>query len=237
MGDTLDVGDNDNSRQDILSLVSKENAEFVHFNNNRVTLDAKKIKTDDQGAKLLSDLINSPKKFLYESTDLLRMRDKDGNKTTGFLHKPMASIPHGIVNASEFGKDANGEHLHRPRAGYDGQVVIHPDAGLIEAASSLDVPSHGIYLSDYMKEPPRYGSLVIVKPRSALIFHELAENYERTHNNVDYSGANGAHQKAIDRENTWSGRSLRPGMGLDVLKMSPPTKDQYKEMLKLINEY
>src|SRR5690606_10133934 len=96
-----------------------------------------------------------------------------------------------------------------PREGYDGQVTIRTKAIFYDSEGN--------------------------DSRSSVIFHELAENYERTTNNVGYSGESGAHRLAIKRENKWSGASSSPGtmsIGRPV-----PSKKSVKVLNTIIRQY
>jgi len=74
--------------------------------------------------------------------------------------------------------------------------------------------------------------------RASLVFHELAENYERTNNNIDYNGLSGAHKLAIEREKGWLLRgSLNPEEGGLMEGGKPPTPNRKLEIRKLIAEY
>lgn len=219
LGDTLKVGKTEESSKDILRLVRSSNEKYIKFDpaNGNVTLDFSKLdkkKTpadlfkDDEGLSLINDLITSNKRFLYEATPLVLIKSENGNKTGGFTQ----SLAHAIVNASNYGQDSNGAHTHRPRDGFDGQVIISPNASFEEVDSNQNLVS---------------------KTRASVIFHELCENYERTHNNVNYSGAKGAHQLAKDREGKWHNKSNTPGeLGANPRESSPSKK----EKARLLND-
>lgn len=139
----------------------------------------------------MSNLVTSDKKFLHEASDLLLIRNDNGDKVAGMTYL----LPNRLANASEYGKDSNSGNEYRPKPGYDGHVVIHPDAVFIEYDTC-------------------YSGIKIEVSRASLVFHELAENYERTNNNIDYNGLSGAHKLAIEREKGWLLRgSLNPGEG------------------------
>src|SRR5690606_12126887 len=140
----------------------------------------------DDGLNLLNQLISSEQNFLFESSDVFLGKDEAGNKV-GF---EMWRDNNGVINASEGGCDSSGGLSFRPKDGYTGQVVIG------NSVSFGEVDSNGYQ---------------VTKPRSSVIFHELTENYERTQNNVNYSGSDGAHARAITREMNWSGKSSSPG--------------------------
>ena len=91
-----------------------------------------------------------------------------------------------------------------------GQVVINPDATFIET------------------DPDKAW---VTKTRSSVVFHELSENYERTHNGVDYLGVDGAHNRAIEREKKWHGKSYMPGA---ANASAPETSGARREELRKI---
>jgi YD repeat-containing protein len=222
LGDTLKVGNTKESSKDIKSLTNRTNKKYIKINTDgNVTLDFSEInknKTpadlfkEDEGLSLINDLIRSDKSFLYEATPLILIRDQTGAKVNGFTFLMRLSI----VNASNYGQDSTGGHNHRPRDGFDGQVIISPNATFEETDAS--------------------GAL-ITKPRATLIFHELAENYERTHNNVNYIGTNGAHELAKKRELKWDKKSNTPGELAILPYERKPSNKVIRELLILSNLY
>ena len=114
------------------------------------------------------------------------------------------------------GKDGMGQHIERPRDGYDGQVTILSTATYYEADNNYNTPG-----------------TETKKSRSAVVFHELAENYERTTNQIDYSGA---HEIAKNRESNLDGRSKYPGSQSGY--QNPPITPEYADKLhEIINSY
>jgi RHS repeat-associated protein len=188
------------AESDILSLVSKSNKQYVRFGDDgRVTLDfgdldsneISILKRRDEGLSLLSDLINSGKRILYEATDLILLRDEQGKKISG----SMAKDSNLVVNASEGGLDSENKRIFRPREGYDGHVIVSSTGTWNE-------------LDSFNK------TITVLKSRASIIFHELAENLERTKNNIDFNDKGpkvGAHNLAIRREYKWNKRSNTPG--------------------------
>ena len=69
------------------------------------------------------------------------------------------------------------------------------------------------------------------------MFHELAENFYRTHGGVDYLGGSGAHQLAINREKLWHGLSLKPGDISKINGLKRPTEAVLKEYSIKIKNY
>jgi hypothetical protein len=114
----------------------------------------------------------------------------------------------GVVNAGKegTGKDATGKYTWQPNGNYDGQVVISPTSSYKEDGST--------------------------KSRRSVIFHELAENYERVNNGVDYKGFKGAHALSQRRERGYWGKSLYPGAVSDPISPMPP-RDEMKNLYNL----
>lgn len=201
-GDTLDYGNTYSaaaSKMDILSLVNPDNHSHITFDNGRVGIDMaglsnadfQKLLSEDEGLNLLNDLINSPKKFLYDASDISIY-----NTGVNYNIYQTAKTPteHYLLVASDNGRDSKGGFYYKPSPGYNGTVVIHPSAEFYE----LDV----------------FGAR-IKKSRASIVFHELAECYERTHLGNDYQSGffrKGAHEKAQDRELKWWGQSAKPGV-------------------------
>jgi hypothetical protein len=221
-GDSLKISNNSQAKEDIYSLVSEENRRFLSMGKNSsfvsVSLDfgnlsekqIKKILRDDKGLKLLHDVISASERYLYEASELALLNDESGN-AVGVM---MLMDNNGIVNASANGRDSSGGLTYTPASGYDGHLVVSADGVWMENNRGNNV----------------------VKPRASIVFHELAENYERTTNGVDYGGHNGAHAIAIRREYSWKSRSSQPG---SITAYSNPNKrNVIGPMLNYIfNEY
>jgi len=211
LGGGLDIADNDASRNDIKSLVMPKNEKYITFIGNRVGLDFGDLGADaqaallnsDEGLNLINDMITSNQKMLYEASELAMCHYEDGNRIT----KNLLDTRNQLINASTKGKDSDGTYTYLPKGKYQGQVVINPNATFREA--DLD----GAW---------------VTKTRASVVFHELAENYERTHNGVDYKGADGAHNRAINREKRWHGKSYRPGAA--EASAVEPSKERKKEL-------
>ena len=225
LGDTLDIADNKDSKDDINSLVLSSNQKYITFNKGRVELnfgsmsksDINTLLKKDEGLNLINDCITSKKKFLYEALQYKLNKDASGNKTFGVLYKG----PFGIINIGDknSGLDSKNKLPEFPKDDYNGQIIIEPNRTFYE--------SNG------------YGRTV-VKSRASIVFHELAENYERVHNGIDYNGAHGskgAHQLAIDRENKWSYKSNTPGGVIHVSAGIPPTSSESLNIQKEVKKY
>lgn len=181
-GDTLFALDRE-SQVDIMSLAGQYRKRVLFNDRGVASLDytgmsseEKEAMNSDPGVALIKDIVESPLKILYESTDVVCCTNPDGSKTVGAVLNDRSKI----VNLSRFGLDSNDELPYLPRDGYDGQVVISPNAK---------------YYSD--------GFLVL---RTEIIGHELAENYARTVKKLNYKyppeeGKQGAHQYANERMN------------------------------------
>ena len=125
-GSELDIpSKDDKNRQqteaDLLSLVNESNRDRVKFDNNgHVQLDLDGVNIgEDKGLSLLSDLVSSSKKYLYEASDEI----KCGTIEEGFATS-MDDNRHGVVNASNNGLDSRDGYTYMPRDGYDGQVIL-----------------------------------------------------------------------------------------------------------------
>ncbi len=221
LGDDFDIATNKESKEDVYSLSKNKNKKYIKISEEgKVTLDfgdkskkeIDKILAKDEGLALINDLFKAKEKYLYEASDVLLARKEDFSKKGENMYSAIS----GNVNASNGGKDDQGSYGVRPKEGYDGQVVILP--------RSISEQNDGSY-----------------KPRSARVFHELAENFERTTNKVNYydksSGVeNGAHQRAINRELNWSGRSITPGVFMKYYPPTPPP-GRIEAIQKIIDNY
>jgi RHS repeat-associated protein len=180
-GMDLEVGQNEESKSDLLSIAKKDNQKRIIISETgNVTLDfsglsskeKKKLLRNDKGLNLINNMVESDKKFYFESSNVALLRDGGGGKATPIIN---VGFFNGVINASLFGKDANKIHTYLPREGYDGQVVV---------------AIHGEWIDNSN-----------VSNRKSLIFHELAENYYRTHYGYDYhpnksNKGFGAHDRA-----------------------------------------
>jgi hypothetical protein len=221
-GDKFRIGgDKQQSKDDVNSIAKSKNQKYIKTDESGiVTLDfgnssqkkINKILKKDEGLALVKDLVEAKENYLYEASDIILLNNENGDKMTDVMYRDNTQI----VNASNGGKDSRGGHTERPRDGYDGQVIIHPGAQWEEETVS--------------------GS-PINKSRASIVFHELAENFERTHNCVDYSGNNGAHNLAIYRENKWHGHSYSPGMYTKIIPAAEPTKARSNEIIQIFENY
>lgn len=226
-GNTLDIGKNMQSKKDVLSLVSKGNHKFLKFDEktNRVTMDfgnmkepeIKKLLSEDEGLNLINEMVAAPQKFLYEADNLALLKDENGSKTGVMMHLD----GNGVINASDKGLDSEGKYTYLPRDGYDGQMVVQLGATWQETYTSSDGTVQ--YKVD--------------KLRSTVIFHELAENYERAlgTNYHGYGKALGAHNRAELREQKWVNKSLHPGVA-EIKNRSLPSEAEIIEMKKRIKK-
>lgn len=85
----------------------------------------------------------------------------------------------GVVNASLNGLDSRNAYTHKPKVGFDGHIII---------------AKSGIWY-----ETDNKGFLNNI--RTSIVFHELADNYYRTAEGMNY---NEAHDKATRREGFFS---------------------------------
>ena len=145
-GEELDIPDitQNNRKQtqdDILSLVQKENRNRILFDKNgsiKLDLDGlnKSQIENDKGLCLLSDLINSTKKYYYETNDQISCEIMyDGYPTS------MDGIRHGTVNASNNGLDSENRITYKPKSGYDGHVILAQSGRWTDNAGNNARPS------------------------------------------------------------------------------------------------
>lgn len=201
-GDTLAIANNQTTLSDINSLVMSGNQQYINFSGNgsfsQVSLNFGSMSQDainallasDVGLSLLNNLVVAGQNYLYEASEIALVRDESGNRTG----VAMFMDNNGVVNASNNGLDANGKNTFLPTAGYDGQVVISSQGSWSEVNQNTGT--------------------VVAKSRSSIVFHELAENYQRTTNGINYHGSGsilGAHNIAVSQEQNWYGKSLTPG--------------------------
>ncbi len=108
----------------------------------------------------------------------------------------------------------NGIAIGNPHKGFDGQVCLSSNRTWYELGDD--------------------GVTIVAKPRASAVFHELWENYERTHNGLPYdfplydnsgntiytgfmrfakdNNRDGAHDKAIKAEEKFHNKSKHPGV-------------------------
>ncbi|MBR3723784.1 MAG: RHS repeat-associated core domain-containing protein [Bacteroidales bacterium] len=162
-GDTLFALDR-KSQLDIISLADIYRNRIRFDDRGVASIDYSGMSDDDietmnshPGVALIKDISDSPVKILYEATDLILCTNPDGSKIIGF----MTNKPTRIYNLSRGGLDSNNDRPYLPREGYDGQVIISPNAK---------------YYCDGLQAF-----------RTEIIGHELAENYARTAFNCNYN--------------------------------------------------
>ena len=167
------------SKQDILSLVKEKYKKYICF--------------DKEGNVSLSEDVTDGMlkndKGLALIKDLVTSQKKflyeSNDDISAVFHDEeshsMIEIGDGIINASNNGKDSNGGYTHRPAKGFDGHVI------LAKSGRWLDCDKKSL--------------------RRSLLFHELAENYYRTHFGLNYEEA---HEKAREREGVSFG-NMNPG--------------------------
>lgn len=161
-GDTLFALDRQ-SQTDIMNLAGSYRDRILFDDRGVASIDYSGLSDEeinkmnaDLGVGLIKDICDSPLKILYESSDMIRCTDNDGNEITGY----MGTDNNGVLNLSRGGKDSYNNHTYLPREGFDGQVIVSPN---------------GMWSSR--------GLHVI---RLEIVGHELAENYARTVHNCNY---------------------------------------------------
>jgi RHS repeat-associated protein len=218
-GMDLDVPNDSESKSGLNSIVRNENRHIIQINESgNVSIDfsglsekeIKKTLRKDPGLAIINDLVNSDKKFLFEISDVALINSEAGNKAGLFI---VNNSDLGVINASNYGKDSDDSNTHRPRDGYDGHVVI---------------AQSGVWQDRSGKSNKR-----------SLIFHELAENYYRTHYGYDYNGNNtnsnqGAHYRATRRE---GGAYMNSTPGHFTYSPAKLSNNQMNALQKKINKY
>lgn len=185
-GETFVVADNDDSHNDLLSIVKPNNMDRISFGKDgKITVDMSGLKTEDAGLSLINDMACSEKNYYFETSDIALCRNENGNRT--YVDLTFENTL-GCINASTGGLDSRGKHTELPIEGFDGQVVISKSGSF------------------------SYGPQ---DRRRNVVYHELAENYLRTDKGMNYFGNNcgtndGAHRTAAKMEfNAWG--TIMPG--------------------------
>ncbi len=210
LGDVFDVKNDNASKKDVKDLAKTKNQDFIKFDKNgRVSLDfgnlsdkakAKAIKRD-AGLNLIKNLVDAKSDdgedeyYHYASTNertgvvgetdvpeaykdkigqpfSFNVDDKAGTTIEGGTESANYSF---FMNQSRTPRGDGGIHT-LPANGYDGSVQISPGTYFTKASGS---------------------DVHIEVPRASLVFHELTENYYRTHSKMTYPKA---HEKAIGNE-------------------------------------
>jgi RHS repeat-associated protein len=224
-GDTLAIANNQTTIGDINSLVLSSNQKYLSFSGsgsfNQVSLnfgnmsqeDINNLLASDAGLSLVNNMVNAGENYLYEASEIALVRNDAGDRTG----VAMFMDNNGIVNASNGGLDGNGAHTFRPTEGYDGHLVISSQGSWSEVNSS---------------------GTTVAKSRGSIVFHEMAENYERTTNGINYHGSGfkrGAHALAVSQENSWHGKSITPGGIAPNGYSNPYTMKTHGMILNAIN--
>ncbi len=166
----------DASSQNDLRSIAGEYSDMLKFDDRGNVLldyrgrDKNQINAQHEGIGLLSSIIDSDCKILYEASDIALMRTVDGSKICGYMDDKET----GVMNLSTFGFDSNNSLSYLPREGYDGQVVVSLSGEWIGVENGT-------------------------KNRTEIVSHELAENYARTVLGYDYNGKPSAHNYANER--------------------------------------
>ncbi|MBR3466417.1 MAG: hypothetical protein IKH15_04275 [Bacteroidales bacterium] len=176
-GRTFVVGDDNESRKDILSIVAEHHRHRISFGENGVvSVNLEGLSDEalekDIGLSLINDMAGSDYKYYYETSDIALCCNSNGEKIAPALY---LSQFRGVINASRNGVDSKNGHTQLPMEGYDGQVVIAKTGEF------------------------RYQGRDV---RINIVFHELEENYLRTDKCMPYWGPKGvgAHETAADIE-------------------------------------
>ena len=177
-GEYLEVADNDDTHNDLLSIVGKTHRDRVIFNKDgSVSVNMEGLSQEaidkDIGLSLIKDMVNSDYNYYFETSDEAFFCDKLGNRVSNLICNEYYK---GVINASRHGFDCSGSYMYLPMDGFDGQVVIAKSGSF--TLNGQDV-------------------------RKNIVFHELEENYLKTDMNMNYYGSNGigAHRTAARIEN------------------------------------
>ncbi|MBO4306725.1 MAG: RHS repeat-associated core domain-containing protein, partial [Bacteroidales bacterium] len=167
------------SRNDILSLVRKKNRKYIQFDENGKV----HISCEVTEGKLKMD---KGLALIYDMvySDKLFFYESNDDISSVFRDEEkhdMSENELGVINASKYGKDSNHGYTHVPKEGFDGHVI------LARSGEWLDGNNNSLRIS--------------------LLFHELSENYYRTHCGMDYEDA---HHNARMRESVSFGNN-NPG--------------------------
>ena len=205
-GEYLEVADNDDTHNDLLSIVGKTHRDRVIFNKDgSVSVNMEGLSQEaidkDIGLSLINDMVNSDYKYYFETSDEAFICDESGARCTRLT---ACDLNKGVTNASRYGTDSNGGYRDLPMAGFDGQVVIAKSGRFT------------LYGKDVRKN---------------IVFHELEENYLRTDKKMNYQGGVGigAHRTAARIENNAWGDFAGQG------DYTPPQKPQSKSKDSIMN--
>jgi len=205
-GEYLEVADNDDTHNDLLSIVGKTHRDRVIFNKDgSVSVNMEGLSQEaidkDIGLSLINDMVNSDYKYYFETSDDAFLCNQSGKRTCESIATEKFR---GVVNASVYGLDYFGEHRYLPMEGFEGQVVIAKSGRFT-----------------------LYGENV----RKNVVFHELEENFLRTDKRMDYQGGYGvgAHRTAARIENNAWGNFAGQG------DYTPPQTPQSKSNDSIMN--
>jgi len=226
-------GDREQALRDIISFLPDAYKNAIGVDNcGRVYIEASKISNEastcDQGIILLEQLIAAPENYLYQVSNYISYYR--GSQGACYSEDLNCHSDHGINNWSitkyspetkkEWEEWKNGEvptsMSPNERKTYSEEYEGDPFDGIVTIAKD------GTHTDDYGNDN-----------RKSTVFHELAENYERTHNrrpyavtyfdkngnaldnlneaNFDRSVTNVAHLKAKLRESGLFNRGSQPG--------------------------
>ncbi len=205
-GEYLEVADNDDTHNDLLSIVGKTHRDRVIFNKDgSVSVNMEGLSQEaidkDIGLSLINDMVNSDYKYYFETSDDAFLCNQSGKRT---CERIATEKFRGVVNASVYGLDYFGEHRYLPMEGFEGQVVIAKSGQF---------------------------TLYEENVRKNVVFHELEENFLRTDKRMDYQGGYGvgAHRTAARIENNAWGNFAGQG------DYTPPQTPQSKSNDSIMN--
>ena len=208
-GEYLEVADNEDTHNDLLSIVGETHRDRVVFNKDgsvSVNMDGLSQRAIDKdiGLSLINDMVNSDCNYYFETSDWAFLRDELGARKCEYIANEKFR---GVLNASVYGLDYKGKHTFLPMEGFEGQVVIAKSGQFT-----------------------LYGENV----RKKVVFHELEEIFLRTDKRMDYQGGYGvgAHRTAARIENNAWGNFAGQG---DYTPPETPRSISNESIMNYIN--
>jgi len=212
-GDTLTIGTNQGSTNDIRSLIKDKNQKYLNIDENgKVSLNleglskrqVRRLLRRDKGLKLLRDLTQAKEKFHYENSILERGQNRKTGDITYDVVNPMSLNPLDHIT--------NRSITPRNIGGATGSSGLKPLSSDGDAFVRLSPGQFSVTTNTFDAEGNLLSSKVTQVPRASVIFHELAESYARTTLKMPYQMSeddeSGAHLYAIRRETTFWGNSI-----------------------------
>jgi RHS repeat-associated protein len=173
---------------DVQSRLTVDENNVVHFDASGLDL------ANDAASELINNMVTSENNYLFEVTNMAEGVQRetspkyDAGQTVPYNFSPGGEdVALGLVNLSVTSENIGmneGRPGNLPKSGYQGQVSLG--------------------LGDWTKP----GSRTEVQPRSNIVFHELAENYNRTEKKLTKGQA---HASAVDYAGKYKKQRGEPG--------------------------